>query len=611
MGRIPEETIEAVVAATDIVGLIDGYNIGLKRAGSAYKACCPFHSEKTPSFNVNPSRNSFHCFGCGEGGSAIGFVMKYENLPFPEAVKKLAKAAGIVIAEDVYDPKEAERSKTRRRIMELHKDATAYFHRLLLRSPLAKGAREYLKGRGISSDLAKEWKLGYAPESGAMLSGWAREAGYTETLLVDGGLLAYRDENYPGRGTYARFRHRLMFPVANDYGEVIAFSGRHIEKDQGGGKYVNSPETPVFNKSKTFYGLDRAKRPIIKANSSIIVEGQLDLITLVENEFTNVVAPLGTAFTELHAKLLARHAPECILCNDSDSAGFKASEKAFTHLAKAGVDVKVASMPPGEDPDSLIRTQGAEAFQKVIDEAKPFFDHLISHAAETQDLSSMKDRVAITDQAASLVAHLNDQIAQDTAIMNIATRLKIAPDQLRERIAEARKKNHYQEKNARERAARQTSRGGPAGYDPSTPTISAPPAEFSIRNRRVAWLCRLALTDLEARKWLGDLEHTNFIQEVPETELLLTIIASGETPSATLILKLSEAEQRYLTALEFADFPPGNVEAAFLWLQEEQLQYRVDALKAALDPGALEELMALQKMVNEVRRARSAIKLKI
>ncbi|MEZ5300948.1 MAG: DNA primase [Verrucomicrobiales bacterium] len=400
MPRIPEETIQEILAAIDIVDVVGGY-IPLKRAGTAYKALCPFHTEKTPSFTVNPARNTFHCFGCGAGGTAIRFVMDYENLPFGEAVRKLADRAGVTIREEEYSAEEESKRALRSRLIQAHQAAAEWFHDLLLNSPAAKGARDYLRGRGIGGEIARRWMIGYAPDDTDLYREWAESNGYSPKLLVAGGLLALRDENNPSRGTYPKFRDRVMFPVKNDYGDYIAFSGRALRPDVPA-KYMNSPESPIFNKSKTFFGLDRTKRAILKARCAIICEGQIDLVMCVEAGVENMVAPLGTAFTPDHAYSMKRHTDEVVLCYDSDTAGQAAVEKAYALLAKAGISVRVAEIPEGEDPDSFLRAHGAEAFRALVENAREFFDYLIAAGARKADLTSI---AAKTQFSQKLVRH--------------------------------------------------------------------------------------------------------------------------------------------------------------------------------------------------------------
>ncbi|CAN5499431.1 hypothetical protein BH23VER1_BH23VER1_24910 [soil metagenome] len=609
MGHIPEETIQEIFASTDIVEVVSGY-FPLKRAGSVFKALCPFHTEKTPSFQVNPARNTFHCFGCGEGGGVINFVMKYENIAFPEAVRKLAAKAGIAISEDVHDPEEESRTKLRRRLLALHKDAAAWFHHLLLRDPVAEPAREYLKSRGLNADVARRWQLGFAPEDIALLLAWARQGGYSENLLREGGLASLRDEDNPARGVYARFRSRLMFPIANDYGEVIAFSGRVLDPDAKTAKYMNSPETQIFNKGKTFYGLDRAKRPILKESRAIICEGQLDLIACSEAGIENIVAPLGTAFTEPHARLLARHAQEVVLCYDADNAGFKAAERAFAELAKANIEVKVITMPDGQDPDSLIRSAGPDAFRALLDGALPFFDYQIERGIHSIDPTSIKDRIAFAEKVAANVAILTDKIAEDTAINNVATRLKIDPADLRQRVS----KQRAEARRLASRPSRPSAAGpGPGDQDDRT----GPP--LVIENRSVAALCRLAAISAEAHAQLRQRESLDFLKDIPETDLLLKILEiplppeADSSPTARILSTLGRRDQACLSRLLDAPLPGTGARDAqqhLLGLKFDQLQRTLNAHNAHVTVAStahIERAITLHKQMAELKSQQRAL----
>ncbi|NNM30038.1 MAG: DNA primase, partial [Akkermansiaceae bacterium] len=436
MPRIPEETVEQVLAATDIVDLIGSY-FPLKRAGSVFKALCPFHNEKTPSFSVNPGRQSFKCFGCGEGGSAIGFVMKYENLPFPDAIRKLAQRANISIQEEAYDPQAERRRRSRSRLLELHNEAARFMHGLLLNDPGAQHARDYLRKRGYDSSMAKHWLVGWMPEQPAVFLAWAREAGFSGRELIASGLANLREENSPRSGLYLRFRDRLMFPVHNDYGDIIAFSGRQLREDPRSGKYINSPETPLFNKSRVFFALDKARRAMSREHCAILCEGQLDVIACHQAGLEHAVAPLGTAFTSHHARLLKRYTDEVIVCFDADAAGHKAAERAFRELAPQGLTVRVATLPPGEDPDSLIKAQGADAFRDLLGKADEFFDYVISHQRDVRDLAQPSQRADLGRELASLIAVLGDPVTKDAVINHVATRLSIGAHEFREAVTDA------------------------------------------------------------------------------------------------------------------------------------------------------------------------------
>ena len=520
MAIISKETIQRIIAETDIVEVISGY-FPLKRAGTNFLALCPFHNEKTPSFNITPSRQIFHCFGCGEGGDVIRFVMLYENLPFPDAATRLAERVGIHLENEAFDPDADRKQQLRRSLEKLHKESAEWFHQLLLRSPDAQHARDYLKQRGITSETAKNWQLGYAPKNGGALINWAKDAGFSANVLLAGGLAAPQDPDNPSRGIYARFRDRLMFPISNDFGNIIAFSGRVLSADAKGGKYINSPETVLFHKSKTFYGLDRGKRPILKAGRAILCEGQLDLIACVENGIGNIVAALGTAFTEEHARILKRHTDEVVLCYDSDAAGYKAAAKAFRQLVAANLVVKLVSMPPGEDPDSLIKKEGAEAFAKRIKEAPEFLDYQIDRASQERNLDELRDRIEFAKEVSENIARVTDKMIQDSLINRVATRLSVPTDDIRHFVGEA----HREVK----RAARYSKRSIP--HDPNNP---APQKihPLEIENRAIRFLCQVLLIVPEARTQFTSNPEPAFLKNLGGSQLLSKIWQAKFDPAS-------------------------------------------------------------------------------
>jgi len=322
MGTIPSETIEQIAAANDIIEVIGSY-FPLKRAGANFKALCPFHQEKTPSFHVSPQRQTFHCFGCGVGGSVFRFVMDYEHVDFPSAVRKLGARVGITVVEKRGAVDEDRQYEARRTLLKLHAEAAEWFHENLIKREVGAPARKYLKQRGITAEIAKHWRLGYAPGEWDAFGSWARGRGYEIRDLMTSGLVKTKDDadGMPGRTSYDRFRGRIMFPICNDVGEVIAFSGRLLKDEEGAAKYLNSPETPLFRKGSVLFGLDKSKRALIEASCAIVCEGQLDLISLFEAGITNVVAPQGTAFTEHQARICQRSCSLLRLGRGRDTGG--------------------------------------------------------------------------------------------------------------------------------------------------------------------------------------------------------------------------------------------------------------------------------------------------
>lgn len=469
MARIPEEVIRKVLEATDIVTLVGSY-IPLKKAGTIYKGCCPFHNEKTPSFTVSPVRQSFKCFGCGEGGSAVGFVMKYENLSFTDALRKLADKAGIYVEEEAYDPNVQRERKKRIRLIDLHKGATEWFHEQLLHNPSAEHARRYLADRGYSLDLAKSWQIGWVPEDSAPFLKWAREKGFAGRELLDSGLCFLRNENNPRSGLMGRFRDRLMFPIANDYGEIVAFSGRILGEKANTGKYINSPETSLFRKGNVVFGLNRARRGIAKKQSALVCEGQIDVIACHEAGVDHAIAPLGTAFTSQHARLLRRYTTRVVLCFDGDSAGMKAADRAFRELAPEGLHVDLVSLPPGEDPDSLLKKAGAEGFMEIVREARPFFEARLHRAQSEGILSDPSRRSEFVSEIASAIALIPDNVYQDGVITDVSSILRLGIQDFRAEVQEAAKKISWQKKMESQRS-RSIESAGEGGEEFVPPTM--------------------------------------------------------------------------------------------------------------------------------------------
>lgn len=429
MGKISEESIRRVLEATDIVALIGSY-VPLKKAGTLYKGCCPFHHEKTPSFTVSPSRQTFKCFGCGEGGSALTFVRRYENLTFVDAIRKLAEKARIHLVEEQFDPHEDRRRRERQSLLQTIKLTAEWYHGQLLTLPEAQKARDYLAKRGFSDDMIKNWQLGWAPAHNAPFLQWARNAKLKGKHLVDAGICVLRNASNPQSGLSTRFYDRLMFPICNDYGEIIAFSGRVLEEKANTGKYINSPETDVFRKSNVLFALNKARQAMTKHGCALVCEGQIDVIACHEAGFTHAVAPLGTALTAQHARLLRRYTTKALLCFDGDAAGIKAADKAFRQLAPEGIFVSLAALPEKDDPDSFIKREGTEAFAQFLSEAKSFFDAHVIKAQQNGILDNPEQRSAWLAYIIELVAHIPDPIYRDSVIANLSVRLSLGQREL-------------------------------------------------------------------------------------------------------------------------------------------------------------------------------------
>jgi DNA primase len=370
MAKIPEYTIEKIKDANDIVDVISAY-LPLKKKGTNYWARCPFHDEKTASFSVSPSKQIFHCFGCGVGGNVLNFIMEYEKVNFIEAVKLLAERANIPLEIDQAAPQ--EQSDTGK-LRDMHSQAIDIYHRHLY-SRSGKNALEYLHSRGISDETIRTFKLGFAPETWDFLVS-KLAASYPAELIFKSGL-AVRSEK-DGR-LFDRFRERVMFPVYDDRGNPSGFGGRLMKDDSKDAKYLNSPETPIYNKRRILYGLHITRENIRKEKKALVVEGYMDFLQLFQHGYVNVVAGSGTAFTQDHARLLRRFADEAILCYDSDEAGQKAAVRTAFSLVAHKLECRILMLPEGEDPDSFLRKEGAEAFFKREANALPLMDFLRQH----------------------------------------------------------------------------------------------------------------------------------------------------------------------------------------------------------------------------------------
>jgi DNA primase len=426
-GIFSTATLEQVRAASDIVDII-GAVLPLKRAGANFVALCPFHREKTPSFNVNPQRQIFHCFGCHKGGDVFRFIQEYENLTFPEAVRRLADRAKIPL-ETSQDPGQALNRSIKDRLLEIHEQITQRWQSALKNDAAGEIGRQYLLKRGVSAEAVQVFRLGYAPDAWDDTVNWSRSKHYELELVEKAGLIIRKDG--PEARYYDRFRGRLMFPICDEQGRVVAFSGRVLSGDEKTAKYVNSPETPIFTKGKVFYGLDKSKRALLDSQVAVICEGQLDLIACYMAGVQNIVAPQGTAFTSDHARILKRYVDEVVLCFDSDTAGQAAAVRVLDSLLASGLAIRVATVPAPHDPDSLIKAEGGAAFQKLIQNAQGFFDYYLDRLCATEDVQSDRGKLAVTRAMAQAVHKTGSSVLLDTYAQKTALRLHVSPDTMR------------------------------------------------------------------------------------------------------------------------------------------------------------------------------------
>ena len=431
---ITESTVEEIKARIDLADLISSYGIQVKTAGASKKACCPFHHEKTPSFNINENKGYYHCFGCGESGDAIKFVQKMDGLTFVEAVKKLAEQCGVKIEE-----KEDPAAGKRKRLLALMAELAQFYHRCLLKTKEAQLARDYLKSRDLGEEVQEAFLIGYAPNGVATILKWAEKYKYTVEELAEAGVVKPpRDARDSG---YHRFGGRLMFSIRDKQGRVVAFSGRQLVASKNSGKYVNSPETLVFKKSNVLFGFDKAAGNIAKSphHEAIVCEGQIDTIRLHVSGFPVAVASQGTAFTEEHARMLKKVADQVVLVFDDDAAGHKATTRTAGLFLAEEMPVRVVSLPDGDDPDSYLRKHPAEDFQKLVDNAESIMSFQVRAERAKETNPDTVDAVArITKAILATIAQSKNAVIRAGMVGEASKLLGIPSAALNEELAKVK-----------------------------------------------------------------------------------------------------------------------------------------------------------------------------
>ncbi len=425
-GQISESKIGEVRERTDIVELISRY-VSLKRSGANHMGLCPFHSEKTPSFSVNGAKQFFHCFGCGVGGDVFSFLMKIEGLAFPDAVRRLAEQHGIDLEEQALTPEEEQRQQQRERFYRINEVATAFFHQTLMEHPAAEEARMYMKARGYGRKAAAEYQIGFAPDQWDALGHHLQEQGLAIAEAEALGLVRPRKQE--GNGYYDLFRRRLMFPVYDLAGRVVAFGGRVLDESKP--KYINSPESPVYHKGRVLFGLYQARQAMRRSGEVLVVEGYFDQLALHRAGIPQVVATCGTALTVDHARQLKRYVQRVILLFDQDKAGRQATFKAMTVLQEEGVPAAVVELPAGDDPDSFIQQQGVEAFRLRLEKARSvmdlFMDEILAEAGE-----AIEQKAKAAERIVAQIARLSSDLEQDLYLKELAQRSGIDLERLQQ-----------------------------------------------------------------------------------------------------------------------------------------------------------------------------------
>ena len=514
---------DRVKQQADIVRVVGEY-VRLKKSGQNFSGLCPFHSEKTPSFAVHPVKQIYHCFGCGVGGDVFKFVMEMEKISFPEAIRAVAEKCGIAVPQArERSPEERRENQQRTSLVEVHREAAAFFAQQLNGTPEGRAAKAYLLDRGLDSEAVARFGIGFAPSGGDGLLRVMKQK-YPEKVLEVSGLFS-RDQS--GR-LYDRFRRRVMFPIANESGKIVAFGGRALGDDLP--KYLNSPETPIYSKSNVLYHLDRAKESLRQRDFAVLVEGYMDAIAVALAGVSNVVASCGTSLTEPQVKLLNRFTRRIIVNYDPDTAGQAATERSLSILLEQGVEVRVLALPGGKDPDSFIRAEGAAAYTKLLNEAPPYVDYLISRASK-MDLTSAEGKLRAVNFLMPYVQRIPDRILRSEWATRIAQQLRIEEPVLRESMRKAANERRSEVKARPELVGR-----------------AGKPAE-----RR---LVQMLIEAEEFRSQLAQELRAGELHRGLETERILEVLVgaceSGETPdAASLATTLEDRDRRLLFEIAF------------------------------------------------------------
>lgn len=631
----PGDFAYTVKQQADIVRVVGDY-VKLKKAGAQnYSGLCPFHNEKTPSFSVHATRQFYHCFGCGSSGDVFSFVQKIENVTFPEAVRVVAQKLGIALPKITYNtPAEAKEAKQRTVVLEIHERACDFFQQQL-RRPEAASAREYLAGRGLNEQLIKTFRIGYAPDSGFLLRDRLRGE-FDEQALRDSGLFSWKQEDRsqglvakgeeksraldsarddkgkvegesqkPGglQTIYSKFRNRVMFPIANESGRVIAFTGRTLStEEKAGPKYLNSPETAIYSKSRVLFNLDLAKEAVRKLDYAILVEGQMDCIAVYGAGFHNVIASSGTAFTELQAKLLGRFSKNVVVSFDPDTAGAKATERSLGLLVEEEFQIKVLTLEPGFDPDLFIRRKGKEAYAEALRNSQPYFSYLLDRARAQFPVRSPEGKVKAVNYLLPHIQRVPSRIVRDELAHEIAQKLGIDSAVLRQEFKHAA-----------------TTRSHAAVKSPIESQITEAEKIF-IRALTSAREMQNAEQHVSARDGAEDefdparqaqfALSSEHLHRGLATESLIEALLSAAEPTDLLELSVTDADRTLLASIlmkEEEELTAERLEGASRALRRIQLRRKLEQVQRELQSARSPEPEQLKALLEEKVRLKRAL----
>lgn len=586
-----EEQIEEVRSRSDIVSVIGKY-VRLKRTGSGYTGLCPFHNEKTPSFHVNPARQMYKCFGCGVGGNVLTFVMEYENLTFPEAMEMLAEEAGIDLPKQEMTAQQKQQEGLRQTLLEINKKAARYYF-ALLKSPRGKIGYDYLTGRGLTDETILHFGLGYAGQGGGELYRYMKKEGYSDQVLKETGLFKM-DE----RGAYDKFWNRVMFPIMDANNRVIGFGGRVMGDAKP--KYLNSPETRIFDKSRNLFGLNYAKRG--KRSNMILCEGYMDVIALHQAGFTNAVASLGTAFTEQQANLIRRYTDEVLLTYDSDGAGVKAAMRAIPMLRRAGITGKVIHMEPYKDPDEFIKNLGADEFEKRIEEAQNSFFFEVEVIKRNYSMSDPEQKTKFIHEIARKLLVFEDKIQRDNYMEAVAARYNIKTEDLRQLVV--RYGNQMPTGYQEVMEERQQERIRTGKKKEHREGIS-----YSYR-LLLSWLIEEPELFDQIRQWIRPEDFEEGLYRTVATELY-DQMEKDELEPARIIGHFTEVEEQNKVASMFQTSFGSEIQADEKKKAITDLILKIKEHSIERQAGEITDLNELQKLVKQKKMLQGAVKLHI
>lgn len=581
----PEELVEEVRSKNDIVDVVSGY-VRLQKKGSNYWACCPFHGEKTPSFSVSGSKQMYHCFGCGVSGNVYTFVMQYENYSFPEAVKFLADRAGVKLPELEYTEEQKERAGRRARLLEVNKEAAKFFY-YQLRSPHGEAGSRYLQRRELTGETIHRFGLGYAGKNGAELVQYLRSKGFEDELIKEAGLANYSERH----GLVSQFWNRVMYPIQDVNHRVIGFGGRVM--GEGEPKYLNSPETPVFDKRRNLYGLNFARTA--RSGNIIICEGYMDVISMHQAGFTQAVASLGTAFTPEQANLLRRYTDLVLLAYDSDGAGVKAALRGIGILRDAGLTAKVINMRPYKDPDEFMKALGKEAFQERLEQAENSFFFEIRILEEQYDMNDPESKTRFHREIAKKLCEFSEDVERDNYLQAIAEKYFIGIDNLRKLVASYAAQTGLVKPIERPRSGVQTKTG---------PEESAKKAQRLL----LTWITDEPVVFGKVRKYLSADDFTEELYRKVAERLFTDMDEGSFNPAGIISTFEDEDEQQAAAELFNTSLPELGTrqerEKAFhdILFSVKKNSYEYFSARLGSDVNALNQVIAGKKALEELAK---------